>query len=61
MEQVFHELGIGSPRVLHEYYQQNIIQYHQRVFTSCQQLAADYERIRTPAGRAAEKNKALAR
>ena len=48
IEQVFHELGIGSMVNLHEFYQNRIIRYHENMERTCQQLMADYERVTHP-------------
>lgn len=45
MERVFHEMGIGSPRNLHEFYQNRIVRYHEHLLQVYQRLQDDYSRI----------------
>ena len=57
MEQVFHEMGIGSVRMLHEFYQQRVRQYHRNQIQTCHHLVAEYEKIRSADSRLLEETK----
>ncbi len=48
MEQVFHEMGIGSVTQLHEFYQTRVLKYHEHMQETCQQLLDDYEKAKNP-------------
>ena len=54
MEQVFHEMGIGSPLVLHDFYQNRVVKYHANMERTCHSLRLDYSRIRNPEIKAIE-------
>lgn len=48
MEQVFHEMGIGSVTTLHEFYQNRVINYHKNMMDTCKQLVAEYDKLKEP-------------
>lgn len=48
IEQVFHELGIGSVTRLHDFYQKRVLNYHQHMEELCQQLDSEYEKLKEP-------------
>lgn len=48
IEQVFHELGIGSVTCLHDFYQKRVLNYHQHMEELCQQLDTEYEKLKEP-------------
>ncbi|KAL5011540.1 hypothetical protein ScPMuIL_010091 [Solemya velum] len=48
IEQVFHEMGIGSVKNLHDFYQTRVIQYRFNMEQTCQQLMADYKKLKQP-------------
>ncbi|KAJ8297988.1 hypothetical protein KUTeg_024519 [Tegillarca granosa] len=48
IEQVFHEIGLGSVKCLHDFYQSHIIAYHENMEHTCQQLMSEYEKIKLP-------------
>lgn len=45
LEQVFHEMGIGSVTTLHEFYQTRVLSYHKNMLETCKQLVAEYEKL----------------
>ncbi|KAK6626109.1 hypothetical protein RUM43_006414 [Polyplax serrata] len=45
MERVFHEMGLGSVRCIHEYYQSKVISYHQKLLEECKALNFEYNNI----------------
>ncbi|KAK7097852.1 STAGA complex 65 subunit gamma-like [Littorina saxatilis] len=48
MEQVFHEMGIGSVTELHDFYQTRVLSYHTNMMETCQQLVAEYDKQKEP-------------
>ncbi|GLG96128.1 Uncharacterized protein GBIM_02946 [Gryllus bimaculatus] len=42
MERTFHEMGIGSMLIVHNFYQDRILKYHQKVLDHCNYLAAEH-------------------
>ncbi len=57
MEQVFHEMGLGSTTVLHDFYQSRVIGYHKHMQNTCQQLMTEYDKLKNPDLRAADDTK----
>ena len=53
MEQVFHEMGIGSVTALHSFYQTRIINYHKNMMETCKRLVNEYEKLKEPMALAA--------
>lgn len=45
MERVFHEMGLGSVRCIHDYYQTKVITYHQKLLEECKSLNWEYNNI----------------
>lgn len=45
MERVFAEMGLGSVRGLHDYYQNNVIKRHQTLLDECQVLSLEYANL----------------
>ena len=54
MEQVFHEMGIGSVTKLHEFYHTRVLKYHEHMQETCQNLLEEYEKAKNPELRAVE-------
>lgn len=48
MERVFHEMGIGSVRCIHDYYQSKIINYHNKLLEESKSLNWEYNNISIP-------------
>ncbi|KAK6172610.1 hypothetical protein SNE40_016230 [Patella caerulea] len=48
IEQVYHEIGLGSVKRLHEFYQTRIINYRENMEKQCQQLMVEYEKLQEP-------------
>ncbi|XP_069129324.1 STAGA complex 65 subunit gamma-like [Argopecten irradians] len=48
VEEVFHQVGIGSVTTLHSFYQNHIINYQKNMEQTCQQLVAEYEKMKLP-------------
>lgn len=48
MEQVFHEMGIGSVLTLQKFWQQRIKDYHSYMLQSSKQLSEEYEKLVSP-------------
>jgi hypothetical protein len=42
VERVFYEMGIGSVRTLHEFYQTRVLKYHERMLRECNSLHDEY-------------------
>lgn len=42
MERVFHEVGLGSVRCIHDYYQIKVIKYHEKLLEECKSLNREY-------------------
>ena len=61
MVQVFHEMGIGDPRVLHDFYQTRVVNYHHNMLQSCENLKREYERVKNPETRTSGITKSLIR
>ncbi|CAG2201911.1 SUPT7L [Mytilus edulis] len=49
IEQVFHEMKLGSVTNLNDYYQSRIINYSKNMEHTCQQLMQEYEKLMQPA------------
>ncbi len=45
IERVFHEMGIGRPRNLHEFYQNRIVKYHEHLLHVYQKLQDAYSQL----------------
>ncbi|XP_064608215.1 STAGA complex 65 subunit gamma-like isoform X1 [Liolophura sinensis] len=48
MCQVFAEMGLGSITTLHDFYQTRILQYHENMIETCQQLSQEYNKLKHP-------------
>lgn len=48
IEQVFHEMRLGSVSNLHDFYQSRIINYSKNMEQTCQQLMQEYEKLMQP-------------
>lgn len=48
VEQVYHEMGIGSVMEIHGFYQSRIINHHATMQQTCGQLMAEYEKLKQP-------------
>ncbi|XP_060083650.1 STAGA complex 65 subunit gamma-like [Ylistrum balloti] len=48
VEEVFHQMGIGSVTTLHSFYQSHIINYQKNMEQTCQQLVTEYEKMKLP-------------
>lgn len=48
VEQVYHEMGIGSVIEIHDFYQSRIINHHASMQQTCAQLMAEYEKLKQP-------------
>lgn len=48
VEQVYHEMGIGSVMEIHGFYQSRIINHHASMQQTCAQLMAEYEKLKQP-------------
>lgn len=48
VEQVYHEMGIGSVIEIHDFYQSRIINHHTSMQQTCAQLMAEYEKLKQP-------------
>ena len=48
MEQVFHEMGIGSVTTLHDFYQTRVLKYHDNMMEMCKHLVAQYDKLKQP-------------
>ena len=48
MEQVFHEMGIGSVATLHDFYQTRVLKYHDNMMKMCKHLVAQYDKLKQP-------------
>lgn len=48
MERVFHEMNIGSVRCIHDYYQNKVINFHEKILEECKTLNAEYSSISIP-------------
>ncbi|XP_048243759.1 STAGA complex 65 subunit gamma-like isoform X1 [Haliotis cracherodii] len=46
VEQVFHEMSIGSVTSLHDFYQTRVIAHHQNMQDTCRGLLAEYEKLK---------------
>lgn len=46
LEQVFHEIGIGSIVYMHDFYMERIIGHYENVLCTSQQLLAEYEQLK---------------
>ncbi|XP_022238160.1 STAGA complex 65 subunit gamma-like isoform X3 [Limulus polyphemus] len=57
IEQVFHEIGLGSMTELHNFYQHRVVAYHRGMMKTCQQLMHDYEKLRRPEVKPTEDSK----
>ncbi|XP_059163156.1 STAGA complex 65 subunit gamma-like [Physella acuta] len=45
VERVFHEMGVGSVQSVHEFYQQRVINYRDRMEEQCRLLMAEYNKL----------------
>lgn len=45
---VFQEMNIGSVFCLNEYYQRNIVKYHEKILQECKALNLEYNNISIP-------------
>lgn len=48
MERVFYEMGVGSVRTLHGFYQTRVLRYYERVLKKCACLHNEYSSIAVP-------------
>lgn len=48
VEQVYHEMGIGSVTDIHDFYQSRVINHHASMQQTCAQLMAEYEKLKQP-------------
>ncbi|GAB6023116.1 Suppressor of Ty 7 [Chamberlinius hualienensis] len=48
VEQVCHEIGIGSMRNLVGFYQKRVVEYHKDLVKTCQKLTAEYKKLKSP-------------
>ncbi|XP_061183989.1 STAGA complex 65 subunit gamma-like isoform X2 [Saccostrea echinata] len=48
VEQVYHEMGIGSVTNIHDFYQSRIINHHTSMQQTCAQLMTEYEKLKQP-------------
>jgi uridine phosphorylase len=48
IEQVFHEMRLGSVSNLNDFYQSRIINYSKNMEQTCQQLMQEYEKLMQP-------------
>ncbi|KAL3879103.1 hypothetical protein ACJMK2_031416 [Sinanodonta woodiana] len=46
IQQVYHEMGIGSVTCLHDFYQYRVVNYHRIMEEQCQQLTAEYDKLK---------------
>lgn len=53
MERVFYEMGVGSVRTLHEFYQTRVLKYHERMLQECNTLHNEYASLALPTLRSA--------
>lgn len=53
MERVFYEMGVGSVRTLHEFYQTRVLKYHERVLNKCASLHDEYSSLAVPVNKSA--------
>jgi hypothetical protein len=53
MERVFYEMGVGSVRTLHGFYQTRVLKYHERILQECNTLHNEYANLALPALRPA--------
>ncbi|XP_033611268.1 STAGA complex 65 subunit gamma isoform X3 [Cryptotermes secundus] len=53
MERVFYEMGVGSVRNLHVFYQMRVLKYHERMLRECNRLHDEYASLALPALRPA--------
>jgi hypothetical protein len=53
MERVFHEMGAGSVRSLHAFYQMRVLKYHERMLNECNALHDEYSTLALPVCRPA--------
>uniref|UniRef100_A0A0B6Z4R9 Bromodomain associated domain-containing protein n=1 Tax=Arion vulgaris TaxID=1028688 RepID=A0A0B6Z4R9_9EUPU len=51
IERVFHEMGMGSVTSLHDFYNQRIVAYHNKIKQQCQSVMSEYSALskQTPA------------
>ncbi|XP_064637438.1 STAGA complex 65 subunit gamma-like [Lineus longissimus] len=59
MDQAFHEMGIGSVRLLHDFYQNRIINYRKHMIQQCNTLMMEYDRVKNPEYRNTEDFKVI--
>jgi hypothetical protein len=48
VEQVYHEIGIGSVTNVCDFYQSRVINHHAAMQQTCVQLMAEYEKLNQP-------------
>jgi hypothetical protein len=48
MERVFYEMGVGSVRTLHGFYQTRVLKYHERMIDECNALQDKYASLALP-------------
>lgn len=48
MERVFYEMGVGSVKTLHGFYQTRVLKYHEMMINKCNSLQDEYASLALP-------------
>jgi hypothetical protein len=59
MEHVFYEMGVGSIRNLHGFYQTRVLRYYEQVLNRCTALHDEYASLVVPVHRSASENEII--
>jgi len=59
MERVFYEMGVGSVRTLHRFYQIRVLRYYEQVLNKCASLHDEYSSLAVPVHRSASDNEII--
>ena len=59
MEHVFYEMGVGSVRTLHGFYQTRVLRYYEQVLNKCSSLHDEYSSLAVPVHRSASDNEII--
>jgi hypothetical protein len=59
MECVFYEMGVGSIRTLHGFYQTRVLRYYEQVLNKCASLHDEYSSLAVPVHRSASDNEII--
>ncbi len=51
-------MGIGNVTVLHDYYKNRVLKYHENMLETCQNLLQEYEKAKNPELRLSEEKTA---